>query len=246
MLPGSEARQHDDILTESEILNALLPCELAMPILAFMNRYLKHHSKPITDFKEFEAFLRCIFALCYYRCSVLDVEMHPRTHPLVADNVKGLKGNTFKQQVKRLNILLRSFQGAEKPHPADCNDSITFASVYWHDRELEKLFRDLGGHVSGLAFICGLTQLIIDDDKLRMRSPKVAELSLVRSKSGKAFGSVGNCMHSSLTGIQLACHYTQFGDSSIDSIESNLSIITGVNNPEQIKISGTLVGGDRE
>ena len=100
--------------------------------------------------------------------------------------------------------------------------------------------------MSGLAFVHGVTQLIIDDDKLRMRSAKVAELTLVRSKSGKAFGSVANCMHSSLLGIQLACNYTQFGDSSIDSIESNLSIITGLNNPKQIKIPGTLVGGDRK
>lgn len=164
-----------------------------MPILAFMNRYLKHHSKDITDFREFESFLRCLFALCYYKCSVLDVETHPKTHPLVADNVKNLKGNTFKQSVRRLNTLLRSFQGTEKARPADCGDSIWFPPIYDHDRELEKLFRDMGGHVSGLAFVLGLTQLIIDDDKTRMRSSKVAELSLVRSKSKKAFGGVANC-----------------------------------------------------
>ncbi|EJK77849.1 hypothetical protein THAOC_00289 [Thalassiosira oceanica] len=150
-----------------------------------------------------------------------------------------------KQKVRRLNTLLRSFQGAEKPGPEDCGDSISFAQVYQHDRELEKLFRDLGGHVSGLAFIRAVTQLIIDDDKLRMRSAKVAELSMIRSKSGKAFGCVGNCMHSSLLGVQLSCTYTQFGDSAIDSIQSNLSIITGVNNPRQIKLSDTLIGGDR-
>jgi len=246
MLPGPQARRNDDILTENEILNALLPCELVMPILAFMNRYLKQHCKTITDFVEFEPFLRSIFALSYYKCSVLDVETHPKTHPLVADNVNNLKGNTFKQKVRRLNTLLRSFQGAEKPGPEDCGDSISFAQVYQHDRELEKLFRDLGGHVSGLAFIRAVTQLIIDDDKLRMRSAKVAELSLIRSKSGKAFGSVGNCMHSSLLGVQLACTYTQFGDSALDSIQSNLSIITGVNNPKQVKLSDTLIGGDRK
>lgn len=217
-----------------------------MPILAFMNRYLKHHSKDITDFREFESFLRCLFALCYYKCSVLDVETHPKTHPLVADNVKNLKGNTFKQRVRRLNTLLRSFQGTEKARPADCGDSIWFPPIYDHDRELEKLFRDMGGHVSGLAFVLGLTQLIIDDDKTRMRSSKVAELSLVRSKSKMAFGGVANCMHSTLLGIQLACNYTHFGDAAIDSIETNLSIITGATNPKRIKLPDTLVGGDRK
>ena len=78
MLPGTKARRNDDILTENEILNALLPFEIAMPILAFMNRYLKQHSKTITDFDEFQPFLRSIFALSYYKCSVLDVETHPK------------------------------------------------------------------------------------------------------------------------------------------------------------------------
>ena len=49
--------------------------------------------------------------------------------------------------------------------------SLHFNPVFSHDRELAKLLRDAGGHASKLAFIKGVTDLIVDDEKTRGRSP---------------------------------------------------------------------------
>ena len=49
------------------------------------------------------------------------------------------------------------------------DEGLFWSPVYDVDRELEKVFRDMGGHASRLAFIRVYRNLIIDDKKLRMR-----------------------------------------------------------------------------
>ena len=75
---------------------------------------------------------------------------------------------------------------------------------------------------------------------------QVAELCLVRSKSDKSFGAVGHCLMSMYTGIQLSCQYSHFGESTYDSLLSNLCIVQGVASPKSIDLGETLIGGDSE
>lgn len=70
------------------------------------------------------------------------------------------------------------------------------------DDELEKFLRDCGTQASRLAFIRGVTHLLIDDEKMQQRSAKVNDLSMSRSKSDKAYGVVGNCVNSVVLGIR--------------------------------------------
>jgi len=113
------------------------------------------------------------------------------------------------------------------------------------DRELEKMFCDVGGHASKLAFVLGKSSLIIDDEKLRGRSSKHNNLSLGCSKSNSAYGPVGNCVNSMFTGIPLSCHYSHHGESPTDCVMSNLCIIRGITNNNQVNMAGTPMGGDR-
>merc|ERR1711933_201214 len=86
----------------------------------------------------------------------------------------------FKKKIKRLNLLLRSFDGskAKRQKTNDDDEALHFSAVYERDRELDKVFWDFGGHASRIAFIKGWSHLLIDDDKTRLRSKKVAELIL--------------------------------------------------------------------
>jgi len=54
--------------------------------------------------------------------------------------------------------------------------------MYGIYRELEKIFRDVGGWTSHSAFVDGYTNLIIDDEKLRMHSTKANSSSLSRQE----------------------------------------------------------------
>ena len=234
-------------LTEDELLNTFFPAESAVPVLAFMNRNLLARGKTLITFQELQPFMRSFIGLCYYKKQVADIKAHPEAFPIVVNEVENIVGITFDEKVDRLNDLLRSWDGHDvKRKRKDRDDEVlTFDSVYRIDRELEKLFRDLGGHASRLAHIEGVTDMMIDDEKTRTRSALVALLSLARSKSGKAFGAVGNCINSMWTGIPLATHYSHFGESCTDIVMSLLSIISGSTSHKSIDMKETTLGGDR-
>ena len=176
----------------------------------------------------------------------MDVASHPKSYPLVSNAVSKLLAISSGNKIGRYNDLLRSLNGRDEEMDSRSGDgSLHFNPVFSHDRELAKLLRDAGGHASKLAFIKGVTDLIVDDEKTRGRSPKASLMSLVRSKSAKAFGPVGNCVNLMNTGIPLSCHYSHHGESSTDIVMANLSIIEGVTNNNQVKMGGTVMGGDR-
>merc|ERR1712087_406057 len=89
--------------------------------------------------------------------------------------------------------------------------TLHFQEVYGHDYELEKMLRDVGGHASKLAFIRGITSLLIDDEKMQSRSAKTNDISLSKFKSSKTYGVVGNCVNSVNLGIPLSCQYSHHG-----------------------------------
>ena len=107
-----------------------------------------------------------------------------------------------------MNDLLRSFEGngdSSLSSNTDHSDSGVFWSpIYGIDRELKKLFREMGGRASHIAFRDGYTNLIIDDKKLRMESLIANHSSLSRHKSAKLFGPVGNCINYILAGKLLS------------------------------------------
>ena len=233
-------------LNTNELLNVFMQSEILGSILSFMNRALTHNKKTQITPREFEPFLRTFFWLCFYNCSISDIEKHSDSFPAAMAEVNKLRGNTSRLKIIRMKDLLGSLSG-ENANSVVANDSgsLYYNPVYGTDRELEKLFRDIGSHTSKLAYIQGLTDCIIDDEKLRQRSTKANDISLSRHKSSKSFGPVGNSVNSVGTGIPLSCHMSHHGESSTEIVRSNLMIISGVNNPKQIKMSGTTMGGDR-
>ena len=111
--------------------------------------------------------------------------------------------------------------------------------MYGIDRELEKRSRDVGGRTSNIGFVDGYTNLIIDDEKMRMRSTKANNSSLSRHKSQKSFGPVGNCINSILTGMVRSCDMNHHGESAKDILTARLMLIKGINNPNSIHFPAT-------
>ena len=149
-----------------------------------------------------------------------------------------------------MNDLLWSFEGHANLAPcqgsADQTDNGAFLRpIYSIDRELEKLFHDVGGQTSHIAFIDGFANLIIDDDKLGMLSTKASHNSHSKHNISKSFGPVGNCINSVSTGILLPCHMKHHVKSSKDILTSSIMIIHGINNPNNLHFPATTIHGNQ-
>merc|ERR1711933_665572 len=113
----------------------------------------------------------------------------------------------FKKKIKRLNLLLRSFDGskAKRQKTNDDDEALHFSAVYERDRELDKVFWDFGGHASRIAFIKGWSHLLIDDDKTRLRSKKVS-CCLMKNYAVLIYRTLmqkgGKALHSGRTSMQ--------------------------------------------
>ena len=118
--------------------------------------------------------------------------------------------HSLESKINRINDLLHSFKcqsGTNQTDDTDNPDKCVFwKPVFGIDRELEKLFCDIRGQTADVCLVDGYTNLIMDDEQLRMRSTKAAHISLSRNKSPKSFGPVGNDINSISTG--LSCHVT--------------------------------------
>ncbi len=202
------------------------------------------------DFKEFEVFLHCFFGFCFCGCSLSDVSKHPKSYPLITTSLHELNSRSMEvdSKIARMNCLLRSFdwqmETTPTNHTEDLEEGVFWTPVYSIDHELKKLFRDVGGWTWHIAFVKGYTDLIIDDEKLRLRPTKANQASLSRMKSAKSFGPVGNCINSIATGISMSCHMNHHGESSKDILTSGLMIIQGINNPNSLHFPMTTIQGD--
>ena len=242
------------VLNANQVMNSMYDAELLFTVLGFQNKYLMDRKKPTIDIKEYEAFLRVFFGLCFYCCGLSDVMKHPTSYPLLTELLMKLKTrhSILDSKIARMNDLIRSFGGqcaasgkSLSTDLEDVEDAVFWRPVFGVDRELEKLFRDVGGRTSEICFVEGYTNLIIDDEKLRMRSTKAAESSLSRHKSPKSFGPVGNCINSISTGLSLSCHMNHHGESAKDILTAGLMIIKGTNNPNNLRFPTTTIHGDR-
>jgi len=194
---SSDNAKRKSTLTASEVFNAVYNTDILFSVLTFQNKSLIAKKHKAMDFKEFEVFLRCFFGFCFYGCSLSDVSKHPNYYPLITTSLHELnsRGPEVDSKISRMNCLLRSFDGQAETtsisRTENLEDGVFWSPIYGIDRELEKLFRDVGGRTSDIAFINGYTDLIIDDKKLCMRSTKANYASLSRMKSAKSFGLVG-------------------------------------------------------
>ena len=172
-------------LNENEVLNTIAPTSILVPIIEFMNRNLLENDLQPMRFPEFEPYLRSFFWLCFYQCSLADIRLHPEAYPKVVAEINRLMGDSFDEKVDRLNHLLRSFNGHEVKAgvKSSGDNTLHFQEVYGHDYELEKMLRDVGGHASKLAFIRGVSSLLIDDEKMQSRSAKTNDISLSKFES---------------------------------------------------------------
>jgi hypothetical protein len=148
---------------------------------------------------------------------------HPQPYLLLTDTIKGLKtrGNRLESKISRVNDLLHSF---EEPNqiPLQPDGDHLDNGVYW-----TPIYN---------------TNLIIDDEKLRMWSLKANHSSLSRHRSPKSFNPVGICINSILT--SLSCHMNHHGESSMDILTSGLMIIKGINDPNSSQFPRMTIHGD--
>jgi hypothetical protein len=87
-----------------------------------------------------------------------------------------------------MNDFLRSFEGQTSGSTKNNDTDESEGGVFWKpmfgiDRELEKIFRDVGRRTADICFVDSYTNLIINNEKLRMHSNKAAHSSLLRHKS---------------------------------------------------------------
>ena len=92
---------------------------------------------------------------------------HPHSYPLITTSLQVLNSRSqdIESKIARMNILLRSFDGQTETTPThrteELEDGVFWSPIYGIDRELEKLFRDVGGWTSDIAFVNGYTDMII-------------------------------------------------------------------------------------
>ena len=137
-----------------------------------------------------------------------------------------------------MNDLISRFEGKytivnQRMDAAETDDAVFWKPVFGIVRELEKLFRDVGGRTSNICIVDGYTNLMVDDEKLRMHSVKAAHSSLSRH--------VDNCINSIMTGMSLSCHMNHHGESAKDILTSGLMIIQGINNPNSLHFPSTTM-----
>lgn len=242
-MSGSHKIAEDAALTVNEIMNCFLSPVIAMEMIGVMNKGLHAMGCPPMDNNEFELVIRLIFYFSYYNKGPANICSNPEMYPEPAELVAKLHGSTDNQRHDRLLALLRSFEGDGGVNHQDV--SVTWTSVYDTDQDLENLFHVIGRQASKLCFVKGRTDLIIDDDKLKLRSKLAAALGFVRSKGLKSFGPVANCMNSLATGFNLSSYMTHHGESALAVTQANLMRIAGVQSPTLAQFPDTSLGGDR-
>jgi len=104
---------------------------------------------------------------------------------------------------------------------------------------------EVSKQASKVAYVKGVTNMTIDDDKMKNRSKKCAEEGWSRSKGKSSFGPVNNCVNSMRTGICLASHITHFGQSALDVTKINLLHLAGIPLIDNANFGNALLGNDR-
>ena len=167
-------------LSPNDILNCFLTPSIVFELIGVMNKALAMSGAHTIERDEFVIFVRLLFYFSYYNKGPAEVCAHPENFPEPTQLVDLLPGNTAAKRRDRLMALLRSLEGDGGVNRRDT--SMTWTSVYDIDEQLEQLFYMIGREASKLCYVKGRTDLIIDDDKLKLRSPLASSVGFVRSK----------------------------------------------------------------
>ena len=227
--------------TANELFNCVFTSSIVYELIATMNHHINHCRQPPLGWEEFGTFMQAVCWFCYYQTSTTQVQNSSNEFVPLLKTIQRLSGKTKTQKFQRLMLLFRSLEGHESVH----SESLTWRPVYSIDRGLERFLRSVAERSSDMFVVRGKTDLVIDDDKLDMRSTKVSRISLVRSKGLHSFGPVANCLNSLRTRIVLSSHLTHHNEGATEITRTNLQMIANVNNSNQIKFENTMLYGDR-
>lgn len=227
----------------NDIMNCFLTPPIVFELIGVMNKGLGLNDKHTMEQDEFVIFIRLLFYFSYYNKGPAEVCAIPENFPEPSKLIDLLPGNTAAKRGDRLMDLLQSLEGDGGVNGRDV--STTWTSVFDIDQQLEQLFYLIGRQASKLCYVKGRTDLVIDDDKLKLRSFLAAAASLIRSKGLKSFGPVGNCINSNTLGACLSSYMSHHGESALSITQANLMCIQGVQTASLLSFPDTVFGGDR-
>jgi hypothetical protein len=155
---------------EVKYFNCFAGSELWNKLLAYMNKNRSSSVSPFTP-TELEHFIRLLMWLSVYRTTIEDAMESPEDFPRVNSAIFHLKG------VDRAKSMLRSLKISSTQHTGS-----SWQAVFTTNRDLQEFEEIISKRLSRLAFTQGVTDLVIDDEKMRNRSSKSAHFGWSRSK----------------------------------------------------------------
>ena len=152
------------------MMSTMLSCCLAYSVSKISPWWNKKLS---VEFKEYEVFLHTF--LDYVFIIVVSMMCLTSTVISVTDwHNNGIEDK--RQQVWNQNLkdewFAMQFWGSTEPHSSSTRwwpfgQWCLLDTYLWFDHKFEKLFRDVGGWTSHMAFVKGYMNLIIDNEKLK-------------------------------------------------------------------------------
>ena len=192
--------QEVDYSQESLMVNSFMSANLWRFIIELMNKGLERKKRRRTNVTEMQLFLRLVFGLSYYEKSFGSIKEDLEHFPLVHDTF-------FALCVSRFNYLFKSFQLEQSSH----NGMEWESRWHFEDPEVAEFERLISVHNASLIVFENM-DVVIDDDKMRMRSEKCSDQGWERSKGCSSFGPVNTIICSTLTVLNLCHHINRFGD----------------------------------
>jgi hypothetical protein len=224
-------------MTDSVLLfNSFASPEIFFHLKDSMNKN-RPPSAPDIEMREVELMVRLIFALSVYETSFERCCALPRIYPLVASIVAKFEGCA-----DRANLVLRATD-FYRNHLQNYGD--IWDAPFQANPILQKLEQQVTHSCAEIAFKTGVSDFIVDDDKMRNRSSKSAKLGWIRSKGLKSFGPVNNFLGELPSGLFLGSAMTRQGDSGLDATERVFRRISNVEEDSEVDLSGSTLGGDR-
>ena len=180
------------------------------------------------EHKDFQNFIRVISGLSFYKVS-----------PAMAFSNIGCFGLIDEALMKlgsiKFSLIMQAISKLDKHH------GHYWESYFSPNEDMCELAHKASLQCSSVGFVEGVTDLVIDDDKFRMRSSKSSESGWVRTKGKKSFGPVNNCVNSTTTGF-LGSH---MGEGAVDVTEINLQVIAKQRLSRNIRLPRATLNGDR-
>lgn len=227
-----EQRMNEDV----SLFNCFATSDIWHHLHEIANKNRPNNSEAIT-MREMELVCRLIFALGYYGHALDRCISHSAEYPCVAAILEEWPGGGT-----RAELVLRSLD-CIKTHGQ--HYGTVWDAPFEQNLDLKKLERLVTEACSSIVFQKGSSNFIIDDDKMRNRSERAAQLGYPRSKGLKSFGPVNNLVGQLPSGHLVGCAMTCSGDSALDTTKRIFKRICGAEDDKEIDLTGCTLGGDR-